>query len=68
MAKKCTAPAFFIHADGDTTIDPKYASKLLQAYGGKDKSLKMCFGDHNTQRPEEITSEAIKFLETNLLL
>ena len=58
-AKACEAPAFFIHANGDEMIDPSNAAKLHAAYGGANKTLKMCEGDHNSERPAAVIQEAI---------
>ena len=40
-------------------IDPSNATKLHAAYGGANKTLKMCEGDHNSERPAAVIQEAI---------
>jgi len=59
QAKACEVPAYFIHGSGDEMIDPENATKLHAAYGGANKTLKLCDGDHNTERPDAVVEEAV---------
>jgi alpha-beta hydrolase superfamily lysophospholipase len=61
VAPKTTQPAIFIHANDDELIDNKHSEMLLNAYGGKDKSLKKCPGSHNSARPRKIIREIAVF-------
>ena len=53
-APKTPQIAMFIHANDDELIDNKHSEMLLNAYRGKDKSLKKCPGSHNTMRQVDI--------------
>ena len=62
-AKQCQVPAFFLHASGDNFIVPSHSEKNHAAYGGANKTIKMCPGDHNTERPKEIVAEICQFIK-----
>ena len=66
-AKECTAPAFFLHGDDDYFIVPEHTDKNYAAYGGEDKVLRKCPGDHNSVRPDNIVQEILLFFKNNLL-
>ena len=66
-APKTTQPAIFIHANDDELIDNKHSEMLLNAYGGKDKSLKKCPGSHNSARPRKIIREILVFFYKHLV-
>ena len=65
-AKSCECPAFFIHGKNDTFILPQHSEKNHAAYSGANKVLKPCDGDHNSERPSEISSDIAAFLKQNL--
>ena len=66
-AKKCKAPAYFLHAKGDEFVKPDNSRRNFAAYGGALKILKMCDGDHNSERPEQQIQELLVFLTAQLL-
>jgi len=65
-SNKTTTPAFFLHAMNDELIPLEHTLKIFEIYGGTKKSLNVCEGTHNTQRPKHIVEKIGKFLEQNL--
>ena len=65
-AKECVVPAFFLHASGDDFIIPDHSVKNHAAYGGSNKVIKYCEGDHNTPRPASMNTEIVGFLKANM--
>lgn len=65
-AKKCEAPAFFLHASGDDFIVPDNSVTNHAAYKGTNKTIELCDGDHNTPRPEGANVKINLFLKENL--
>lgn len=62
-ARKSTVPVFIIHGEKDDFIDVKHSRQLYAEYKGETKVLKVVPGqDHNSDRPREVTAEAIVFL------
>jgi alpha/beta superfamily hydrolase len=66
-APKTTQPAIFVHANNDELINNRHSEMLLNAYGGKNKKLKRCEGNHNSRRPFKIMKEIGEFLYNNLV-
>ena len=53
-AKECDCPAFFLHGSEDNFIVPEHSEKNFAAYGGTNKVIKKCAGDHNSPRPDDM--------------
>ena len=66
-APKTKQPAIFVHANNDELINNRHSEMLLNAYGGKNKKLKRCEGNHNSRRPFKIMKEIGEFLYINLV-
>jgi pimeloyl-ACP methyl ester carboxylesterase len=66
-APKTKQPAIFVHANNDELINNRHSEMLLNAYGGKNKKLKRCEGNHNSRRPFKIMKEIGEFLYNNLV-
>jgi alpha/beta superfamily hydrolase len=66
-APKTKQPAIFVHANNDELINNRHSEMLLNAYGGKNKKLKRCEGNHNSRRPFKIMKENGEFLYNNLV-
>ena len=58
---QCFTPAFFIHAEEDTTIPLENSIELFDKYPGL-KQISVIKGNHYTDRPFYIISEGITFL------
>ena len=67
-APKTIQPAIFIHANSDELINNKHSDMLYNAYGGKDKKLLKCVGNHNTKRSNKIIREIGEFFYKHLVL
>lgn len=62
-AKVSTTPVFIIHGKEDDFILVKHAHQLFEAYKGQQKRLVVVPGqNHNSDRPNQVTSEAIQFI------
>ena len=66
-APTTTQPAMFIHANNDELIDGKHSEMLLNAYGGKEKYLKKCIGNHNSKRPAKLIKDIGTFFYKHLV-
>ena len=67
-APKTMQPAIFVHANSDELINNKHSDMLYNAYGGKDKKLLKCVGNHNTKRSNKIIREIGEFFYKHLVL
>jgi len=65
-AFKCRAPALFIHAMEDDFIEMKNTQENFDAYSGEIKEIAFCEGDHNSERPDEIKDQILKFFIKHL--
>lgn len=66
-APKTYQPAIFIHANNDELINNQHSTDLINAYAGKDKTLKKCDGGHNSRRPNRIIKEVGEFFYKHLV-
>jgi hypothetical protein len=66
FAKKCEAPAHFMHASGDNFVLLENSQRVHAAYKGANKALKTFDGDHNSERPAASRAEALDFLKQYL--
>ena len=66
-APKTKQPAIFVHANGDELINSKHSDMLFKVYGGKDKKLLKCVGNHNTKRSNKIIREIGEFFYNYLV-
>ena len=66
-APKTKQPAIFIHANSDELINNKHSDMLFKVYGGKDKKLLKCVGNHNTRRSNKIIREIGEFFYNHLV-
>lgn len=66
-APKTKQPAIFIHAVSDELINNKHSDMLFAVYGGKEKKLLKCIGNHNTRRPSRIIREVGQFFYDHLV-
>ena len=56
----------FIHAVDDELVKMIHTEENYEAYGGDVKEVQYCEGEHNSERPEEITEAAIQFAKKYL--
>ena len=47
-------------------VTPENSQKNHDAYKGANKCIEMVPGDHNAERPLELTSKIVQFFKTNL--
>ena len=67
FAPKTKIPAMFIHANNDDLINNKHSEMLINAYGGKNKKLRKCEGNHNSKRSHKLIKEISEFFYGHLI-
>lgn len=65
VIETCSMPALFVHAKGDTFIQPHHTDQIFDAYTG-EKEKQLVEGDHNSKRPEQCVALAAEFLAERL--
>ena len=49
-------PTFFCHGLQDTFVTPDNSQTNHDAYEGANKQIEICTGDHNAERPTDLSS------------
>jgi hypothetical protein len=60
--EKAVCPALFVHAAQDSLIAVRQSRGLFARYGGKEKFFVTPDGDHNSNRPRDVTAIEVIFL------
>ena len=63
--KSCKEPVLFIHGKQDKFITPDHSEKNYAAYKGS-RDIRLCQGEHNSERPSSLVDEACGFFESYL--
>jgi fermentation-respiration switch protein FrsA (DUF1100 family) len=63
--RMCKEPALFIHGKSDKFVTPDHSEKNYAAYKGS-RDLRLCRGEHNSERPSDLVDEACGFFESYL--
>eukprot|EP00288_Rhodomonas_lens_P012258 CAMPEP_0177747568 /NCGR_PEP_ID=MMETSP0484_2-20121128/31467_1 /TAXON_ID=354590 /ORGANISM="Rhodomonas lens, Strain RHODO" /LENGTH=452 /DNA_ID=CAMNT_0019262383 /DNA_START=112 /DNA_END=1466 /DNA_ORIENTATION=+ len=64
--ERCSIPALFLHAEGDTLVQLRHSQELFAKYAHSEKQLETFEGDHNTLRPEKLLHRIARFLARKL--